>query len=453
VLAKTLFRTSSFRLTLLYAAIFCVSFAVLFGLIYWSSVAFMESQIDTTVAREIAELEAWTNGADQAQLTAMVDSVTVRSPGVFYLLQDSAGRRLAGNLPAIAPKLGIYQVRRPDLPDEDRAKVLRGEGVRLAGGIYLFVGLSTYEMHEMKDMIERNFLLGLTITVLVALIGGSLMSLSVLGRVEALSQASRAIVEGDLKRRIPLRGSDDEFDHLATSLNKMLDRIEALMEGLRQVSSDIAHDLRTPLTRLRQRVELALRKNNDSESLRAALEHTLGDVDAILETFGALLRISQVESTGQLADFSDANLTEILKTVVEVYLPAADEKGQTLLEVIPPGLNVQGDRGLLLQLFANLVENSVRHAPPGARIEVAATRRGDHIEVAVADNGPGIPPEMRSRVFRRFVRLDKSRSTPGHGLGLSLAAAIAALHRSTIELADNAPGLRAIVMLMAAYPT
>lgn len=440
-------KTSSFRLTLLYAAIFCLSFLVLFGAIYWSTANFMDREIDTTVASEIAEIKADAAGGGPALMTSVVDGLARRSPDFFYLLQDRQGRALAGNLPARAPVLGVHEERLPPASPQERAKILRGQGVALPGGRYLFVALSTYELREMQEAIERTFFWGLGATILLSLAGGAVMSLSVLGRVEALSRAGREIVEGDLDRRIPLRGSDDEFDHLATSLNTMLDRIAGLMEGLRQVSSDIAHDLRTPLTRLRQRVELALRKAEDVAALRAAFEATLGDVDSILETFSALLRIAQIESSARHARFAAVDLTEILKTAVEVYMPIAEEKRQTLVDAIEPGLVVRGDRELLLQLFANLVENAVRHTPPGARIEIRTERIGPQIAVAVADDGPGIPEALRPRVFQRFFRLEASRATPGSGLGLSLAGAVAALHGSTIALGDNHPGLTVRILL------
>jgi signal transduction histidine kinase len=319
----------------------------------------------------------------------------------------------------------------------------------LADGDYLFVALNVYELHEMQEVIERGFFWGGAATLLMAMAGGGAVSVRVLGRVEALSRASREIVAGNLQRRLPLTGSADEFDHLATSLNTMLDRIQALMDGMRQVSTDIAHDLRTPLSRLRHRIELALRKAADPDSLRAALESTIVDVDAVLDTFSALLRIAQIETHARQAGFSRIDLTDILATVVEVYLPFAEERSQHLTAAIAPGMSIEGDRELLLQLFANLMENAIRHAPQGAHIGLVASPQGESVEVSITDDGPGIPAEMRERVFQRFVRLEASRTTPGNGLGLSLAAAVAALHGAKITLGDNAPGLAATVCLKA----
>lgn len=448
-----LLKTSSFRLTLLYAAIFCFSSLILFGAIYWSTANFMRRQIDETVSSEMAEIEADIAGADARPIAGLVNGLARKSPDFFYLLQDTGGTVLAGNLPAMPPRTG-RQERSHSVPDNkfDHDRIIRGEGRRLPDGGYLFVGLSTYQLREMQEVIRRAFFWGFAATVLVSLIGGAIMSLNVLGRIESLSRASRDIVSGDLRGRIPLRGSEDEFDHLATSLNGMLDRIAELMDGLRQVSSDIAHDLRTPLTRLRQRIERALRKENDIESLRAALSGTLRDVDSILETFSALLRIAQIESATQRAHFAAVDLTEVLRTAVEVYATMAEEKGQTIIEAIPPGLIVRGDRELLLQLFANLLENAVRHTPSTTCIEVRARAVDRHVEIVVADNGPGIPEHLRARVFQRFYRLDASRTTIGSGLGLSLAAAVASLHESAIILDDNRPGLRVTIRLAGGRP-
>ena len=262
-----------------------------------------------------------------------------------------------------------------------------------------------------------------------------------LARVEALSNVSREIVNGDLDRRIPLRGSNDEFDHLAVSLNTMFDRIQGLMDGLRQVSTDIAHDLRTPLTRLRQRIEMTLRNADDVASLRTAFQATLKDVDSILDTFSALLRIAQLETSERRAKFTDVDLTDLLRTAVELYAPMAEEKEQSIIEKIDDGLTIRGDRELLLQLFANVLENAVRHSPQRALIEIGGRRIVDGTVVSVCDNGPGIPEEMRTKVFQRFFRLEPSRTTPGSGLGLSLVKAIASLHNISVELLSNEPGL------------
>jgi signal transduction histidine kinase len=324
---------------------------------------------------------------------------------------------------------------------QDRAVPLRRKGVYLKSNVFLFVGLSTTELHAMQRAVARAFVWGLVATIFVSLLSGAFISLAMLARVEALSNVSREIVNGDLARRIPLRGSNDEFDHLAVSLNAMFDRIQGLMDGLRQISTDIAHDLRTPLTRLRQRIEMAFRKADDVASLRTAFQATLKDVDSILDTFSALLRIAQVEASERRAKFTDVDLTDLLRTAVELYAPMAEEKEQSIIEKIDDGLTIRGDQELLLQLFANVLENAVRYSPERALIQIVGRRIADGTVVSVCDNGPGIPMEMRTKVFQRFFRLEPSRTTPGSGLGLSLVKAIASLHNISVELLSNEPGL------------
>jgi signal transduction histidine kinase len=441
-----LFRTSSFRLTLIYAAFTGVSLVLLFGVVFLSTVRFMDSQIDATVSSEIAEIMAEPESATSAGLRNMMQDLIQNSPGFYYLLQDTTGHLLAGNLPPTTPVTGIRewggQARHKVVP----FSAIRGRGVHVPAG-YLFVGLSTFQLHEMEEMVIASFLWGGIAAMLLALLAGAIMSVGLLRKIETVSQTSRDIVGGDLRRRVPVSNSGDEFDHLAISLNAMLDRIQALMEGLRQVTTDIAHDLRTPLTRLRQRLELAQRPGVDSETMRTELDGTRGDIDGLLEIFSALLRIAQIESGARKAGFASVNVSELLHTVVELYRPALEEKGQPFEEQIECDLMVIGDRDLLTQLFANLLENASRHSPADASIAIVARRTANLVRVSVSDNGPGIPEALRPKVLQRFFRLEVSRTTPGSGLGLSLVAAIAALHDARLELSDNEPGLRVTVSL------
>jgi signal transduction histidine kinase len=439
-----LFRTSSFRLTLMYAALTGVSFLLLFGVVFWSTARFMQQQIDATVSSEIAEILADPQAARPGGLQTIVQALMGHSPGFYYSLQDQSGKVLAGNLAAMTAITGVREWGGSARHKQTPFSAIRGRGVGVPEG-YLFVGLSTLQLHEMEEMVVSSFLWGLGAAMLLALAGGAAMSAGLLRKIETVSQTSRDIVDGDLQRRVPVRGSGDEFDHLAVSLNTMLDRIQTLMEGLRQVTTDIAHDLRTPLTRLRQRLELAQRPSVDSDTLSAVLDATRHDIDGILEIFSALLRIAQIESGARKAAFAHVNVSDVLRTVLEVYRPTLEEKGQQLQETIDSDLGVRGDRELLMQLFANLLENAIRHSPAGARVALVAQRRAATVEVIVADNGPGIPEALRSKVLQRFFRLETSRTTPGSGLGLSLAAAVATLHDAKLELSDNGPGLRVTV--------
>jgi signal transduction histidine kinase len=442
---RSLFGTSSFRLALIYAAVTGISFALLFTVIFWSTSRFMRHQIDDSVANEISEIVSEAPG-DMAATRAIVGGLARESSGFAYLFQDPQRNVLAGNIRALPPRVGIFEYQSEATPLDRRHGQIRGRGVRL-GDNYLFVGWSTHQLHEMEEFIAISFIWGSAAAIAVALAVGAFMSGRLLRKIETVSATSRNIIQGDLTQRVPLTRSGDEFDRLSLSINAMLDRIETLMRDLRQVTTDIAHDLRTPVTRLGQQLEYAARSHANEQTLRQNLSAAREEVDAILAMFAALLRIAEVESGARKSAFSPVDLGGILDTVIEVYRSAADEKAQQLELMLDAQTTVTGDRELLTQLFANLVENAIRHCPTAAHIEVSVRRRDDSIEVAVSDNGPGIPPQMHAKVLQRFVRLENSRTSPGYGLGLSLAAAIANLHDAPLCLTDNSPGLRVSVQL------
>jgi signal transduction histidine kinase len=447
-------RTSSFRLTVLYAAMFSVSGLVVFAIVAWLVGSFMAEQLDETVANELAEVQADAGSQDTQVLKRVITGLTVNSPGIYYLLQAPHGQVIAGNMTAIEPRPGQRSLEwTHQAPERRSIGGVRGRGLVLPDGAYLFVGISDYQLAEVREVILRTTLVGLGVTVILAVAGGLATSYGVLRRVEAVSRASRAIMAGDLAQRMTLRGTDDEFDHLSSSLNAMLDRIQDLMLGLQQISSDIAHDLRTPLTRLRQRLELARRREHTVEGLNTALDGAIGNVDAILDTFGALLRIAQIETGTRRSGFQPVALSTLLNGLVEAYQAVAEEKAQDLVADIAPELWVDGDRELLMQLFANLIENAISHSPATARLFINAASAPDDVMVIVADTGPGIPAAYRQKVLQRFYRLETSRTTPGSGLGLSLVNAIVALHDATLELQDNKPGLRCVLHFSAATLT
>jgi signal transduction histidine kinase len=453
-----LFRTSSFRLTLLYAALFSASVIVLFAVIYWSTSVYMTDQLDAAVDSDFAELKEGFRTGGTKEVAALIDSRVRDMPSgpMFYLLENSAGAVLAGNVPPLPKRIGTFDAvdPRPE-PHRDDRRPLRARGAVLPGGDYLLVAIEAHQRDEIGEVILRAFGWSFLVTLLLAFGGGVMLSGRLLRRVEAISRTAREIMAGHLSRRVPTRGTDDEFDHLAASLNAMLQRTESTMQAMRQISNDIAHDLRTPLTRLRQRLETAHRKADTIAELRAAVEASIGDTDAILGTFGALLRIAQIESRALTVGFAVCDLSEILRTVVEVYQPMAEEKEQNLSAEIASDLTTFGDRELLTQMLANLIENALRHSPRGAAVRLLAGREAGEIAVVLADTGPGIPSGEYANVFRRFYRLEGSRSTPGSGLGLSLVAAIAGLHDIPVELADNDPGLRVTLHFrcMASPPT
>jgi signal transduction histidine kinase len=439
------FRTSSFRLALIYTALTGVTFAILLGVIFFSTTRFMRHQIDDSISSEIGEILADARGRGAESIRAVVQGLASHPAGFYYLFQDRQGAVQAGNLPATDAEDGVREW--PQTPRSKRSpySAIRGRGVNLTGG-YLFVGWSTHQLNEMEEMVVRSFAWALAACIGLALAGGWAMSARLMRRIETVSNTSRNIIGEDLRQRLPVTRAGDELDHLAGSINAMLDRIETLMEDLRQVTTDIAHDLRTPLTRLRQRIELASRPGMDIVALRNTLVSSVTEIDSILSIFSALLHIAQLESGPRRAAFREVDLNQILDTITELYKPVAEENGQVLLEKVEQPLFVQGERELLMQLFANLTENALRHTPRGSTVSILALRSGAIVTVSIVDNGPGIPDNMREKVLQRFFRLDVSRTTVGNGLGLSLANAIVKVHEARLELADAEPGLRASVI-------
>lgn len=452
MLLTRILRTASFRLTALYTAAFAASFLLLFGLTYWIASDALTQQLKASVS---AELIALIDSQKETDTKALADEITERlrsgsQPATFYLLQDRAGRKLAGNLGALPPfsgwrTLSVPERRTPrsraDEGDQREAAVL-AKGRHLPGGGFLVVGAGRQHVVEAEEAIIRAFAWGAGATLLLAVLGGALMSVLFLRRLEVIDRTSRRIIAGNLSDRIPLRGSGDELDRLAENLNDMLDRIQALMEGLRQVSNDIAHDLRTPLSRARQRLDVARQDAKTVQDYEEAIDRALEDTDTALATFGALLRIAQIESGSRRSSFDIVDLSQVFEQAVATYGPVAEDLGKSIRAEISPGVAVSGDRDLLTQMVVNLVENALRHTSADAQIRVTLELGDDGPIGVVADNGPGIPEAERERVLQRFYRLDRSRATPGSGLGLALVAAIAHLHQTAVRLDDDRPGLR-----------
>lgn len=442
---RPLLRSSAFRLTLVYAAVFELSVAVLFAVIYFGTAQYVRGELEDEIERELAALQHEYREHGTARLLVVIAerATTPENRDTLYLLQDERGIQLAGNLGPVR-----YFVGWSNLPPElaasrpRRAAPIRVKGLPLAQGSLLVVGQSTARIGEVHDLVVRAFFWASIATLVLALSGGAIVSLRFLRRVDAIERTGREIMEGNLARRLPVRGTGDEFDRLSESLNAMLERIQSLMEGVKQVSNDIAHDLRTPLARLRQRLEAARLPGKSSDDQRTAIDGAIADTDALLRTFSALLRIAQIESGSRRAGFADVALSALFSAMLETYSAVAEDRGQRVLGAIAPDITVRGDRELLNQLLSNLIENALTHSPAGAAVTLSLERKNGRILGTVADNGPGVPPDQREKVFRRFYRLDSSRTTPGSGLGLSLVAAIAALHGIEIDLRDNAPGLR-----------
>ncbi len=452
--AAQVLRSSSFRLAILYVLLLSVSAAILLGFIYWSTAGFMDQQTDATIAAEIQGLAEQYRQRGLPGLTNVIRERIVRDPGGagVYLLADKDFKPLIGNLdrwpsgvPDQAGWIRFRLLERGPRHADDHAA--RAQVFTLHGDLRLLVGRDVRDLEATRKLILEALTWGLALTAALALLGGWVMSHRVLRRLEAINQTSRDIMEGDLSRRIPLAGSGDDFDQLAAGLNHMLARIETLMAGVRQVSDNIAHDLRTPLTRLRTKLELLRTDLGEGHPAAAAAEEIIADADELLGTFNALLRIARIESGGQRAAFAPLDLVPLVADLAELYEPVAAERGQQLTLHTADTAWVIGDRDLLFQALGNLVDNAVKYTPVGGLIALSLTATEQAVVITVADNGPGIPADLHGEVFRRFFRADCSRSTPGSGLGLSLVHAVVELHGAAIALLDNHPGLCVQVQL------
>ena len=448
-------KTSTFRLAAIYLLVFAVSVGAILAYVFWNTAGLLERQTDATIRAEVQAL------ADQYRilgLPGIVDTIQRRSAergGGIYLLADSNGKRVAGNLESVPPEV-IDDTGWIDFPldikvgDTKQRRSARAFHADLTDNYDLIVGRDVQELRLFGDIIKRTLYWALGFALVLGLSGGWLTSRNFLRRVDAITDASRTIMGGDLSSRMPVSDTGDELDKLAHALNEMLDQIERLMTGMKEVTSNVAHDLKTPLTRLRARVESALRSNSKSE-YRAALDKTIEESDRLLQTFNALLSIARAES-GQSREMREAiDAHDIVEDVAELYAPIAEEEGGTLTVAVAAGLNVLADRQLLSQALSNLVDNALKYGVteenPKPRIEITAKLEDSSVVIVVADRGAGIAGEDRARVLDRFVRLDSSRSKPGNGLGLSLVAGVMKLHGGALLLEDNEPGLRAKLVL------
>jgi signal transduction histidine kinase len=445
-------RTSTFQLTLLYATLFALSITIVAGFLYWSTIGYMQRQTDATIEAEVIGL------AEQyrsLRLPGLVRVIRERieddpSSGALYLFADRNYKPLAGNLdrwPELASRADgwysfQYRTRGSDVPA--RARVFA-----LPEGLVLLVGREIADLDRTTSIFRNALAWGGGIAFVLSLLGGVLMSAGVLRRVEQVNQTTRQIIAGDLSGRVQTRGTGDEFDELAENFNRMLEEIERLLESVRHVGDGIAHDLRTPLTRLRNTLEEVSRLDDLLEA-RRRIEDAIADADGLLRTFGALLRIAHIESGSYAADLQCVSMDILVEDAVELYQALAEERGVELAAHCAEGGAVWGDRDLLFQLLANLIDNAVKYTPDGGRIDVSLDEADDGVTLCVADSGPGIPAALRDRVRDRFYRVDSSRHAPGNGLGLSLVQAVADYHGATLTLHDNHPGLKAEVRFAAA---
>jgi signal transduction histidine kinase len=447
----SLLATSTFRLAATYLVIFALTVGAVLGYVYYNTVVLLERQTDETIRTEVIGI------ADQYGLLGLqgvADLIKRRSElerGSIFLLVNPEKERIAGNLQNLPPEArsGDGYI---DFPVAVRVGPRieshkgRGYHIGLAGGYRMLVGRDVEEQQVFRDLIQRTLFGALGFALIAGLGGGWLTSRNFLRRVDAISTTSRNIMEGDLSQRMPVTGSGDEMDRLSLSLNGMLDQISRLMTGMKDVTSNVAHDLKTPLTRLKARVESVLRNGTPDEQ-RAALAQTIEECDHLLNTFNALLSIARTEAGQAREGMQIIDAREIINEVVELYEPLVEEAGGRLSVMgfdLKP-LQMRGDRQLLAQALSNLIDNAIKygHGEKGLEIAILGQSHEGQVNIAVMDGGTGVPPGQEERVKERFVRLDESRSQPGNGLGLALVSAVMKMHGGKLTISNRAPGLRA----------
>ena len=452
-----LFRTTAFKISLAYLVITSIGAAIVLLSIGWNVKTLIDQQVTQTVDADLVGLSEQYSEGGITRLVEIIDQ-RVKQPGAgLYLVTTHAGQPLVGNIASLPladlDKSGIVETSYRVKGERRRALARVFE---LTGGFRLLVGHDLSEGDALRPILWHALLTSLVWLTVISTIGGLILARRVLRRVEAINADARRIVEGDLTGRLPLAGTGDELDGLVINLNAMLERIAELMVGLKEVSDNVAHDLKTPLTRLRTRAEQTLRLGHDVEDYRDALEKVIDDADGMIRIFDGLLMIARAEAGSGREGMVDFDVAAVASDVGELYEPLAESRGVLMEGEIDQNLFVHGSRELIGQALANLVDNALKYGSGegehhGAlmRVQVSALRRGSMIEVAVADRGPGIEAADRQRVTDRFVRLENSRSRPGSGLGLSLVSAVARLHNGELRIEDNDPGLRVVIALPA----
>lgn len=458
---RAMLSTTAVRLSALYLGLFALCAVALVFYVTSITAGLQHERIQRVID---GELRIVASAYRKNGITGLVRLIERRSrqPGAnLYAIAAPTGELIAGNIAAIAP--GVldsegwtatpfrYQ-RQGDADDEDHRAL--AQLIALPNGMMLMVGRDIGEREEVRGLVRQSLVTALAIMFAGALAIWFFVGRRALKRIDHMSEASKKIMAGDLSQRLPVSGSGDEFDRLSLSLNAMLGRIERLNEGLRQVSDNIAHDLKTPLTRLRNRAEAALVDDGDAQAQQKALEQMIADSDQLIRTFNALLMISRVEAGSSTAQMGQVDLSEIARDAAELYEPVAEDTGIKLAADIAPGLTIRGNRELLAQALSNLIDNAVKYVgdveAPEIRVSLAVapgtgvigTDMAGNLLLTVCDNGPGVPAARREDVIKRFVRLDESRSKPGTGLGLSLVQAVAALHGGRLDLKDGSPGAK-----------
>ncbi|MFA5899297.1 MAG: HAMP domain-containing sensor histidine kinase [Hyphomicrobium sp.] len=447
--------TTSFRVAAITVAAYLAFAGLVVGVLLWQTNRVLTSQVLTTLDGEAQQLRAEAQSGGTAALVRAVETrSTSGAPGLYYL-GDAEGRKLAGNLSRLPPEIasnpsgGVFRYS-PDIVSA-KEQLAVAIPVNVGSGLQLIVGRDVEEQRRFASEMGTVYFLALGFLTLGGLVAGMAISRVALRRIETINAAARSIMAGDMARRIVVSGSGDEYDAMATNLNAMLERIDALMSGLREVSDNIAHDLKTPLTRLRNSAEAALRETGET-AYREGLEHTIEKADELIKTFNSLLLVARLEAGALEGNAETFDVGRVVCDVAELYEPVAEERGMDFKVDVDTGLWVTGNRQLIVQAVVNLIENAIKYsgkaeARDDAEIAIDLRDHDKNVEIIVADNGPGIAAEDRERVLKRFVRLEKSRTEPGTGLGLSLVQAVARLHGGAVRLEDNCPGLRVVLTL------
>jgi signal transduction histidine kinase len=455
-----LFGATAFRLALAILLLSAIGAGIVLTVIAWQVVSVVDREIARTIDAESQGLIDAFDNAGIRRLEAVIEA-RKREPGAsLYLLTNPIGEPLAGNVEQIPAEVllhpGFLPIMYRGSGSSDRGRQALVGVYILPGGFRLLIGHDLGDRARIGKVMVRALALSLVFFAALGAVGALFVARRVLKRIDDMNTSAQGIMAGDLTRRLPVSGSGDELDRLAEGLNEMLGRISELMQGLQEVSDNIAHDLRTPLTRLRNHAEAALAFGGDAAAYRQALEKTIEESDQLIRIFNALLLIARAEAGGDLGPLQPLDIGEAARSVAELYEPIAEEEGVALTVRADDGLRVRGNRELIGQAIANLVDNALKYgasqkgdAAAKPDVVITARRAGESVVLTVADRGPGIAPEDRARALDRFVRLEGSRSRPGSGLGLSLAAAVARMHGGTVELEDNQPGLRVRLTLPA----
>ncbi|MSO97004.1 MAG: HAMP domain-containing histidine kinase [Rhodospirillaceae bacterium] len=444
---KRLVLSITFRLALLYTLVFALSVAGLFYFVFWTTSGFAQRQFEAAVQAEVTSFQESYQRSGTGGLVMAINRRLDPSgrPDSIYLLVDPVGTPVAGNLRNWPRNVAV-----DDLWVNFNIRSLEGASQELAEaralqfftpeGFRLLVGRDIREAQQFRQQLLRSLNIGIGMTVFIGLLGGFVFGRGVMRRIEAITTTCRSIMSGDLSKRVAVGSTTDELGRLSQSINAMLDQIERLMRGMQQVSDNVAHDLRTPLNRLRSRLEDATRNIHDPKQ-RDAIEGAIEDADQLLATFSALLRIARAEA-GLQRNFEALDLAAIGEDVAEMYGPLAEEKSLSFTARFEPGIYGMGERNLVAQALANLLDNAIKYSPEGGAVTIVSVLIKGKPAFVVSDTGPGIPDEFKEKVLLRLFRMEQSRTSPGSGLGLSLAQAVARSHNLDLKLDDNHPGLR-----------